>query len=84
VRTLIIILVGLAVAAALLRFTPAAHRVLAAGVFTAAWLVVTILNLRTGLSHGYSLAEELPIHAALFGVPAVAVWGWICWLGRPA
>ena len=81
-RTLIIILIGLAVAAGVLRFAPAAHRVLAAGVFTAAWLVVTIVNLRTGLSHGYSLAEELPIHAVLFGVPVVAAWAWIWWSGR--
>jgi hypothetical protein len=81
-RTLIIILVGLAIAAAVLRFAPAAHRVLAGGVFTAAWLVVTIVNLRTGLSHGYSLAEELPIHAVLFGVPVVAAWTWIWWSGR--
>lgn len=81
-RTLIIILVGLAVVAATLRFTPATHRVLAAGVFTAVWLVVTIMNLRTGLSHGYSLAEELPIHAVLFGVPVVAAWVWIGWSGR--
>ncbi|WP_116813301.1 hypothetical protein [Steroidobacter cummioxidans] len=81
-RTLIIILAGLAIAAVLLRFTPAPHRLLAAGAFTAAWLVVTILNLRTGLSHGYSLAEELPIHAVLFSVPVVAGWGWIWWAGR--
>lgn len=81
-RTLIIILVGLAIAAVLLRVTPATHRLLAAGAFTAVWLVVTILNLRTGLSHGYSLAEELPIHAILFGVPVVAAWGWIWWAGR--
>jgi hypothetical protein len=79
---LIIVLVGLAVAAALLRFTPAAHRVLAVGIFTVVWLVVTIWNLRTGLSHGYSLAEELPIHAVLFGVPAVAAWAWAWWIGR--
>jgi len=81
-RTLIIVLAGLAVAAVLLRFTPAAHRLLAASAFTAIWLVVTILNLRTGLAHGYSLAEELPIHAVLFGVPVAAAWGWIWWAGR--
>ena len=81
-RTPIIILIGLAVAAAVLRFTPEAHRVLAAGVFTAAWLVVTVLNLRIGLSHGYSLTEELPIHAVLFGVPVAAAWVWIWWIGR--
>lgn len=81
-RTLIIIVIGLVIAAAVLRFAPAAHRLLAAGVFTAAWLVVTILNLKTGLSHGYTLAEELPIHAVLFGVPVVAAWLWIWWAGR--
>ncbi|MBL8270421.1 hypothetical protein [Steroidobacter sp.] len=81
-RTLIIIVIGLAIAAAVMRFVPVAHRLLAAGVFTAAWLVVTILNLKTGLSHGYTLAEELPIHSVLFGVPVVAAWLWIWWAGR--
>ncbi|ARU06233.1 hypothetical protein CCO03_17495 [Comamonas serinivorans] len=73
-RTLIIVVIGLVLAALALRLTPAAHRLLAAGLFTVVWLGVTALNLRTGLSHGYTLAEELPIHLVLFGVPVAAAW----------
>ena len=83
-RTLMIILAGLASAAIVLRFTPDAHRVLAAGSFTVAWLLVTAWNLRGGLAHGYTLAEELPIHAVLFGVPVAAAWLWVWWTARTA
>jgi hypothetical protein len=81
-RTLVIILVGLALAGIVLRFTPEVHRVLAAGLFSFGWLIVAAVNLRGGLSHGYTLAEELPIHAVLFGVPVAAAWLWIWWAGR--
>lgn len=81
-RTAIIILIGLALAAIVLRFTPADHRMLAGVAFTLAWLIAAGLNLRGGLSHGYTLAEELPIHAVLFGVPVAAAWAWIWWAGR--
>lgn len=80
-RTVFFIAVGLALAAALLKLAPAAYRTLAAGIFTLGWLGVTAWNLRTGLSHGYTLAEELPIHVALFGLP-VAV-AWLLWWLRP-
>lgn len=79
-RTLIFIAAGLVLAVALLRLTPLAYRTLAAGLFTAAWLGVSAWNLRTGLSHGYTLAEELPIHVALFGIPAVLAW--VLWWSR--
>lgn len=81
-RTVIIIVVGLVLAAALLRLAPAAHRALAAGIFTLVWLGVSAWNLRIGLSHGFTLAEELPIHAALFGIPAALAWG-LWWWSRP-
>jgi hypothetical protein len=80
-RTVFFIAVGLVLAAALLKLAPAAYRTLAAAIFTLGWLGVTGWNLRIGLSHGYTLAEELPIHAALFGVP-VAV-AWLLWWLRP-
>ncbi|WP_225591792.1 MULTISPECIES: hypothetical protein [unclassified Stenotrophomonas] len=48
---------------------------MAAVLFAAAWLAVVGWNLRTGLSHGYTLREELPIQAAIYLVPlALAVW----------
>ena len=80
-RTLIIISMGLAIAALTLWFTPPAKRVLLGMVFTASWLVATLLNLRTGLSHGYTLAQELPIHLVLFIVPVAAYWLYV-WFKR--
>ncbi len=80
-RTLIFIVVGLALAALSVRLAPATHRTLAVSAFTVVWLGVAALNLRTGLSHGYTLAEELPIHVVLFGLPALAAWG-VWWLRR--
>jgi len=50
---------------------PAALR-WSAGVFLAAWLALTVFNLWVGVTHaGYRVAEELPLLALLFGVPAV-------------
>ena len=77
-RTLIIIAIGLAVMALMLWLAKPAFRRRTAWVFIAAWLVFTAFNLRTGLSHGYSLQEELPIHLILFAVPALAAW----WFSR--
>ncbi|HEY5971828.1 MAG TPA: hypothetical protein VIT22_07615 [Pseudoxanthomonas sp.] len=77
-RTLIIITIGLAVMALMLWLTKPAKRRLTAWIFIGAWLLFTAFNLRTGLSHGYSLQEELPIHLVLFGVPALAAW----WFSR--
>jgi len=81
-RTIIFIVAGLLLAALSVRLAPATQRALAAGLFTAVWLVVSLWNLRTGLSHGYTLAQELPIHLALFGIPAAAAWG-LWWWSRP-
>ena len=77
-RTLFFIVVGLLMAMVLVRCVPATRRTLAASLFTVAWLVVSALNLRIGLSHGYTLAQELPIHVGLFGVPVIAAW--VTWL----
>ncbi|WMD21617.1 hypothetical protein RAS12_04360 [Achromobacter seleniivolatilans] len=81
-RTVIFIVVGLILAAVLLRLVPNPHRTLAACAFTVVWLGVAALNLRTGLSHGYTFAQELPIHLILFGVPALAAWAVWWWLRR--
>ena len=79
-RTLIFLLAGLALAFTVLRHSPPARRRMAAGVFSLGWLGVVGWNLRTGLSHGYGLGEELPIQAAIFLIP-VGVAGWLA-LGR--
>lgn len=77
-RTLIIIAVGLVIGLLALRLTPASRRGLAAGLFSGGWLLACAYNLRIGLSHGYSLQEELPIHALLYGVPVIAavIYAW--------
>ncbi|MFN3988113.1 MAG: hypothetical protein ACK4KV_21705 [Rhodocyclaceae bacterium] len=81
-RTLILVVVGLLLAAGVLRFAPSAWRTAAVGGFTLVWLVACGFNLRTGLSHGYTMAQELPIHAVLFGIPVVAAWAAWWWLRR--
>ncbi|MDR7194585.1 hypothetical protein [Luteimonas terrae] len=73
-RTAIIIALGLLTASLLLRLAPAGQRTLAAGAFTLVWLGVSAWNLRTGMSHGYTFAQELPIHLALFGIPVALAW----------
>ncbi len=80
-RTVIIILIGLALAATVLRLAPAAWRTAAALMFTLLWLAVSLWNLRTGLSHGYTLAQEMPIHIPLFGVPVALAWA-LWWYAR--
>ena len=63
------------------RLAPARRRWLAVGGFALAWLLVVLWNLRTGLSHGYTLQQELPIHALLFAVP-VAFAAWLAFRAR--
>jgi hypothetical protein len=44
---------------------------LATGLFVAAWFVIAGANMWVGVARaGYSVAEELPIFALIFGVPA--------------
>ena len=46
--------------------------VTAAKLFLPVWLVLAAINMGIGVSTaGYSVAEELPIFLAVFGVPAV-------------
>jgi hypothetical protein len=45
----------------------------AAALFVALWLVIASVNMWVGVAKaGYSVAEELPILALIFGVPAAA------------
>jgi len=80
-RTLVIIIIGLALAALVVWLTPNSRRLLAAALFSLVWLGASIINLRIGMSHGYTFAQELPIHLVLFGIPVLAAWlGW--WYSR--
>ncbi|MDZ4299160.1 MAG: hypothetical protein U0998_03565 [Moraxellaceae bacterium] len=80
-RTLTLIVIGLLLAAGLLRLAPAAYRTVTVVAFTILWLGVCGWNLQLGLSHGYTMAEELPIHLALFGLPAAFIWS-VWWRQR--
>lgn len=73
-RTLIIILAGLAVVVLAMRVAKPAKPVVVAWLFAAVWLVVVGWNLATGMSHGYTFQEELPIQAAIFAIPVLAAW----------
>jgi hypothetical protein len=73
-RTIVLILIGLALAGLAMWLSKPARRIGTAWLFTGAWLLVTSWNLYTGMSHGYSLQEELPIQSAVFAVPVIAVW----------
>ncbi|MBD8511953.1 hypothetical protein L6J37_05115 [Photobacterium sp. WH77] len=43
--------------------------------FLLAWLICAAVNLWVGVvDAGYSLAEELPIFAVVFAIPAVIAW----------
>ena len=73
-RTLIIIVAGLLLMALSMWLAKPARRTMAAWLFTTAWLLVTLWNLFTGMSHGYSLQEELPIQAVIFSIPVISAW----------
>lgn len=80
-RTFVLILIGLALMALVMRLCKPAQRFAGALWFSGLWLLATLWNLRTGMSHGYSLLEELPFQAAMFAVPALAA-VWIAWRTR--
>lgn len=73
-RTVLLILAGAALATLLWRLLPASRRPVAPLCFMLLWLAACAWNLNTGLSHGYTLAQELPIHAVLFGLPTLLSW----------
>ncbi|KAF1709779.1 hypothetical protein CSC70_08760 [Pseudoxanthomonas kalamensis DSM 18571] len=77
-RTLILILIGLAVAAVSMWLGGPGRRRWAFAGFAVAWLLVVGWNLRTGLSHGYSLAEEAPIQTLIYLLP-VALAALLAW-----
>ena len=73
-RTLSLIGVGLLVLAACAAIARLAGRAPAIGArwFLLFWLAASLVNLYLGVSHGYTLAYELPFFALMFGVPALA------------
>ena len=77
-RTGLLILAGLLLAWLCLWLAPPARKVLAAVLFAGGWLLLVGWNLRTGLSHGYSLREEAPIQLLIYVVP-LAFAAWLAW-----
>ena len=75
-RTLIIIAIGLCIDFALMSFIPKKFQIIAGIIFTLVWAGVVYWNLHLGLSHGYTLAEELQIQLLIFFVPVTAYWGY--------
>ena len=80
-RTLIFIVVGLVVVGIAMWSAGAARRRLVAALFTVGWLAAVLWNLPTGMSHGYSLQEELPIQLLIFAIPVAAGW-WLAYKAR--
>jgi hypothetical protein len=73
-RTLIILLVGTALAGVCLFISRQLLGSTAVGlrVFLALWFIAAAVNLWIGVRHaGYSVAEELPIFGLIFGLPAI-------------
>ena len=81
-RTQLITLTGLVLALVVMWRAGPGQRVRAAGAFTVVWLLVTAWNLRTGLSHGYTFREELPIHVVIFTLPVATIWALAAWRDR--
>ena len=77
-RTLLFILGGIVLfvvfagAARGLFRNSASHLRTACILFVLAWFAISAYNMWVGVHHaGYSVAEELPIFLAIFGIPAV-------------
>ena len=75
-RTLISIAVGLLLVGIAMSLASPGKRRTVMVVLSVGWLAAVLWNLRTGMSHGYSLQEELPIQAGIYLVPVAAGWWW--------
>lgn len=47
--------------------------------FVLPWLVVSLVNLYVGTTHGHSVVGELPFLAIVFGLPALAAYAVSRW-----
>lgn len=47
--------------------------------FVLPWLVVSLVNLYVGTTHGHSVVGELPFLAIVFGLPALAAYAVARW-----
>ncbi len=80
-HTIMVIGIGIVVLAAMLlpAHLAGASRARAARWFIPVWLCGALINLWIGVTTaGYTVLQEAPIAAVVFGVPAVLAW----WLSR--
>lgn len=47
--------------------------------FILPWLIVSLINLYVGTTHGHTVVGELPFLAIVFGVPALAAFAFMRW-----
>lgn len=73
----LVVLALFAGGAALLGKSPAAG----ARWFLLPWLIVSLINLYVGTTHGHTVVGELPFLAVVFGAPALAALAVARWLG---
>ncbi len=75
-RTLIVVVIGLAAALAFVYGARALQRSPAAGalVFIGCWFVFCGIDLAAGVRAGYTIVDELGIHLLVFLAPAAAAW----------
>ncbi|MBX9590606.1 MAG: hypothetical protein K2X43_14965 [Hyphomonadaceae bacterium] len=71
----LVVLALLALVAAMLGKSAAAG----ARWFVPPWLVVSLINLYVGTTHGHTVMGELPFLAIVFGVPALAAYAVMRW-----
>ncbi len=82
-RTLIVILIGIAIAAGLVSARTALKLgTKAATIFSLLWLVFCAVDTYIGTTHGYSLTDELKIHALIFIVPTAFAYALQKYLAR--
>jgi hypothetical protein len=82
VRTLIVLLIGLALSVGMVYAGKALGRgtVNGALLFIGLWMIFTVIDYYAGVNSGYSALEELGIHLVVFIVPAVGAWLAARWL----
>lgn len=75
-RTLIVVVIGIVVGVVLLWLLRQHRKAPMAGVFVFAglWLAACLYNLSVGVSHGYSVSEEIPFLLVNYLVPVAVVW----------
>ncbi len=75
-RTVIVVIVGIAIGLALLWLLRRQRNAPATGllVFGCLWLLACLYNLSVGVSHGYTVAAEMPYLLVNYLVPMGVVW----------